>query len=64
MMSFLKERGVMNDDFNMMYICRTVHNNFNITYLKFEIHWDIDSKKTLDALISNFRECKAQLLCK
>ena len=54
----------MNGDFNMAYTCRAVHSNFNIAYFQFELHWDIDSKENLDALISNFRECKEQLLCR
>ena len=64
MMRFLKEGGVINGDFNMAYTRRAVHSNFNITYFKFKLHWDIDSKGTVDALISNFRECKDQLLCR
>ena len=32
MMKFLKEGGVMNGDFNMIYTCHAAHSNFNITY--------------------------------
>ena len=55
---------VTNGDFNMTYTCRAVHSNFNIAYFQFELHWDIDSKETLYALVNNFRECKEQLPCR
>ena len=31
MMRFVKERGVMNSDFNMTYTYRAAHSNFNFS---------------------------------
>ena len=55
---------VMDIDFNVMYTCCDVDSSFNITYIICKPHQEMDSKETLCALISNFREYKEQLLCR